>query len=139
MTANPKLAEQLALMTRKATHTLTVARELHSHGHFSDAASRAYYAVFHALQAALLTKGVTVSKHTGLMAEFNRHFIHTGLFPEVAHETIRRLFNDRQTGDYRYGVSIREEQSALDIQEAEQIIVRISQYLSAQNLLPETE
>jgi hypothetical protein len=47
-------------MMKKATDTLEVAKRLHSYGCYNDAASRAYYALFHALQAALLTKGVTV-------------------------------------------------------------------------------
>jgi uncharacterized protein (UPF0332 family) len=135
VTASPKLAEQLQLMMKKAADRLAAAKELQSRGYYGDAASRAYYALFHAVQAALLTKGITTSKHTALMAEFNRHFIYPGIVPDVAHETIRRLFKDRQTGDYRYGVSLREEQSALDITEAEQVISRIAQYLRGEGHL----
>ncbi len=136
MTGNPKLSEQLQLMMKKAADRLAAAKELQSHGYYSDAASRAYYALFHALQAALLTKGITTSKHAALMAEFNRHFIHPGVVPDVAHETIRRLFKDRQTGDYHYGVSLREDQSALDITEAERVITQVVQYLRNEGHLP---
>ncbi|MCI0530264.1 MAG: HEPN domain-containing protein [Nitrospira sp.] len=35
--------------------------------------SRAYYAMFYAAEAALLTKRVTSSSHKGVIAAFNKH------------------------------------------------------------------
>ena len=52
---------------RKAEERLEVAKLLNEHGAFEDAVSRAYYAIYHAAQAALLMDF--------LFAGFVRHII----------------------------------------------------------------
>jgi len=47
----------------KARDKAHVARELLVKGHWDDAVSRAYYAAFHAAQAALLTEGQRGESH----------------------------------------------------------------------------
>lgn len=48
------------------------------------AAARAYYAMFYAAETLLSKLGLDFAKHSGVITEFNRHFIKTGLWP-VAH------------------------------------------------------
>jgi uncharacterized protein (UPF0332 family) len=67
---------------------------------YDDAVSRAYYAVFHALSAALLSKGLSFSSHGQVIGAFNREFVKTGIFPRSTSSLIQALFDDRQTGDY---------------------------------------
>ena len=43
-----------------------------------SAVSRAYYAAFHAVSAALLSRGETYSRHGQVLGAFNRAFVHTG-------------------------------------------------------------
>ncbi|MCI0371790.1 MAG: HEPN domain-containing protein [candidate division NC10 bacterium] len=47
-------------------------------GFFEDAVSRAYYAAFHAAQAALLTEGQQAETHKGLSTLFGLFFVKTG-------------------------------------------------------------
>ncbi len=56
MRKDEELSQQLKVMMGKAKDSLEVAKQLHKQNHYNDAASKAYYAVFHSLQAALLTK-----------------------------------------------------------------------------------
>ncbi len=139
MTRDPALTEQLRLMMEKAGQTLAVAQTLHDHGHYDDATSRAYYAVFQALQAVLLTEGLSVSKHSGLLAVFNQRFIRTGRFPATAFRTVKRLFRDRQTGDYEYGVTIGEDESATNLRDAGELIADIRRYLSCGGYISERQ
>jgi len=55
---------ELRLMIEKAASKLKTARIDFENGQYDDSISRSYYAVFHALSAALLQKGLTYSSHS---------------------------------------------------------------------------
>lgn len=59
---------------------------------YGDAASRAYYAAFHAISALHLSQGNTFSSHAQLIGRFNRDFVRTGLFPPELTRIMTRLF-----------------------------------------------
>ena len=71
-------------MSRKEVRELMVkarrsraAAELLLDQHYSDfAVSRAYYAMFYAAQALLLTRNIRRTKHSGMIAAFNEHRWH---------------------------------------------------------------
>jgi len=44
------------------------------HGFYATTINRAYYAIFYAASGLLLTKGISRSKHTGVIAAFREHF-----------------------------------------------------------------
>ena len=48
-------------------HTAEVTREI---GDYRAAANRSYYAIFHSMRAVLALDEVDMSKHSGIMAEF---------------------------------------------------------------------
>ena len=85
------LSEQIKIMMAKAKDSLKVARHLHEQKHYNDAASKAYYAVFHSLQAILLTKELSFSKHSAVMSAFNKEFIYRGGFAKDFYTKIIRL------------------------------------------------
>ena len=64
----PELTALLALADEK----LRAAGLLVTGGAWGDASSRAYYAAFHAVSAALLSRGETYSRHGQVLGAFNR-------------------------------------------------------------------
>jgi uncharacterized protein (UPF0332 family) len=72
-------AETDALMSR-ARRSLIAARLLLEAGSPDFAASRAYYAMFYAAEALLLSRGLAFSKHEAVIAEFAREFVRSGEF-----------------------------------------------------------
>jgi len=130
-----ELSRQLKIMMNKAKDSLDVARHLHEQRHYNDAASKAYYAVFHSLQAILLTKNMSYSKHSGVLGAFNKEFIYTGIFAKDFYTKIARLFKDRQIGDYEYEKVIESENSNADVKDAELIINAIGEYLEKESYL----
>jgi uncharacterized protein (UPF0332 family) len=56
MTDSYSLADKLELMRQKASRSLAAARRHIEAGDYDFASSRAYYAAFYGIQAALLTK-----------------------------------------------------------------------------------
>src|SRR3972149_10242075 len=45
------------------------------------AVNRAYYAMFHAVTALLLSEGMAFSRHSGVISAFDQHWLKTGRFP----------------------------------------------------------
>ena len=47
---------------------------------YRSAANRAYYAIFHAMRAVLALDGVDMKHHSGIISEFRKRYIKTGVF-----------------------------------------------------------
>lgn len=87
-------------LVRRAHERLDAARYLQD-GHFlDDAVSRAYYAMAHATEAALLEYDVSPKTHKGLQTQFGKQFVQTGTFPAEMGRNLRRIFDLRQMADY---------------------------------------
>lgn len=101
------------------------------HGHaWGDASSRAYYAAFHAVSAALLSRGETYSSHAQVLGRFNKSFVHQGVFPSEFTVLLTRLYEDRQAGDYEALLSVTEEDATRDVTDARRIVETIRHFLS---------
>ena len=117
------------LIITKAENKLQTAYFNFSAGQYDDAVSRAYYAVFHAISACLLSKGLSFSSHSQVIGAFNREFIKSGTFPKAFSKDIQILFDDRQSGDYDILTPIDEQMAATDIKRAKTIVDSIKQHL----------
>lgn len=124
-----ELRQQLQAMLEKARRSLKAARKHWQEGDYDFAVVRAYYAVFHVMQAALLTKGLTFSKHSGVISGFAQHFLKPGIFPRQLSQAIAQLRRDRETGDYGYLLQLGREESEQDLQHAEEIVERVAAYV----------
>ena len=69
-------------------------------GHFSGALNRVYYAAFYAARALLATRNLDSSRHSGVIALFQEHFVRTGLVVTDTARALPRAFEKRQTSDY---------------------------------------
>ena len=132
------LTEECRNLIQKADRSLTAAQRNHDAGDHDFASSRAYYATYYAINAALLSENVTSSKHSGNISEFNRLFLKPGTFPKEYGKLINRLFSDRQIADYESGLSISTAEARADIAAAREIVEAIRSYLSGKGLLPGT-
>jgi hypothetical protein len=117
------------MMTKKARETLEDAEILFSKNRFNSSSSRAYYAVFHIMQAVLLTKNLTYKKHSGVISAFSQEFIKIGIFPREFARYIKRLRSHRETGDYSYMLAIDENEAKQDIDIARKFIEKVEEYL----------
>ena len=95
-----------------------------------DAASRAYYAAFHAVSALHLAQGNAFSSHAQLIGRFNKDFIRTGRLPAEFARILTRLFQDRQLGDYGAPASVSPEQAQQDIIDSRRLIAAIHNTLA---------
>lgn len=114
----------------KAEDKLKTARLDFANGQFDDAVSRAYYAVYHMMTAALFSREQVYSSHAQTIGAFNRDFVKTGTFPKEFTRMIQGLFEDRQAGDYDVIWRIDKATAQANIAHAEMICSSIRTYLS---------
>lgn len=114
----------------KARKKLEVAKRLLEGKEYEDAVSRAYYSVYHAVSALLLTEGLQARTHEGIVTLFGLHFVKTGKFDKKFGRFLTNLKDDRENGDYSLFSVIDENIAKESIIEAEQLIAEIRDYLN---------
>lgn len=123
------MTPEINAVLKKAAEKLRVANILIAASAWDDAASRAYYAAFHAISALHLSRGNAFSSHAQSIGRFNKDFVREGIFPAEFTAIITRLFEDRQSGDYDLAGVITEEEARRDASEARHILDAIDSYL----------
>ena len=117
--------ELIAYRRSKAKETLQDGKILLEAKRFSSAVNRIYYALFYAVTALLLTKGLSSAKHGGVMALFNEHFVKTGKIPVESGRFYSRMFEFRQKSDYGDFVTFEETKVKEWLAQAEQFMATI--------------
>lgn len=96
----PENKKQLSIVRfEHAQECLNTARNLIELGDFKTAANRSYYAVFHSMRAVLAFDGIDMKHHSGIIAEFRRRYIKTGIFETKLSGYITKLFTVRNDSD----------------------------------------
>ena len=67
---------------------------------YRSAANRAYYAIFHAMRAVLALDGVDMKHHSGIISEFRKRYIKTGVFDISLSGLSSELSDVREGSDY---------------------------------------
>lgn len=106
----------------KAVETLENARLSFEKKHLFSAVNRIYYAFFYEISALLKTKDLSSSKHTGIRALFNQHFIKTGIVEIEIGKFYSEMFTFRQKGDYEDFIYFKEKDVEEWILKAEKYI-----------------
>jgi len=95
-----KQKQAITQRLKRARETLAEAEILEEAHHFVGTVNRLYYACFYAVNALLEIKGLKSSKHSGVIALFNQHFVNAGIVEAEWGKFYRYLFDSRQGGDY---------------------------------------
>jgi len=99
-------------------------------GFYGSGVNRAYYAVFYAANALLLTRGITRSKHSGVIAAFRQHLIKPGRIEGEYGEIYGRVMDDRHLCDYDVESFIEPERAQADLYDAQRFVERMARYLN---------
>ena len=65
--------------------------------------------MFYAVQATLLSKGLSYSSHKSVISSFGEQFVKTGVFPREMGRQVNLAFQKRQLGDYEAAFVISKE------------------------------
>ena len=115
---------------KKAEEKLAAAKSLREDGFQDDSISRAYYAMFHAGSAALLSEGITVESHSALKDMFGLHLVLKGKIEKKYGRWLNRLKDERENGDYDIYTDFNREDSDSAIVQAEEFVAVIKRFLS---------
>lgn len=91
--------------------------------------NRAYYAMFYAVLALIVFEPFASSKHSGVLAYFNKRFIKEEILPEELGRSVNRAFELRQRGDYREYIELTYEQVKPFIEKASVFVQKVKEYL----------
>lgn len=94
----------LAYRIKQAEETLADAEKMLASGISPRSiVNRLYYAMFYAVLALFIHSNVNIktSKHSGVIASFDREFIHAGKMDKTHSRVLHRIFDARMECDYR--------------------------------------
>ena len=114
----------------KAKEDLETARHNYKDGSYRASVNRSYYAIFHALRAVTALDGFDSSKHSGIIAYINQHYVKAGVFDRSFSKLIDSAFRLREKADYEDFYVVAIEDAKQQIEKAEEIISIIENYLT---------
>ena len=122
---NPKVWQLL----ERAHEDIEAAEDVLRTIHPERAAGDAYYAMFHAAEALLLTVGLELSSHSATHSAFGLNFAKTGKLDSRLHRYMINAFNARLTADYDVTVKLRLEEVQEILTQAKEFVAAADDYL----------
>jgi uncharacterized protein (UPF0332 family) len=123
------VSQEVSGLLSKAERSIAAASTSLQAGDTDFAASRAYYAMFYAAEALLLSRSLSFSKHTGVHAAFGKHFAKSGEFQSRYHRWLLEAFTARIAGDYGAEVVLENAEVEETIQRADAILQATREHL----------
>lgn len=114
---------------QSANEDLETAYLLMESGKFKASVNRSYYAIFHGLRAVTALAEFDSSKHSGVIAFFNRMYVKEGIFDKGVSKLIDTAYRLREKADYQDFIIISKDQAIEQIEKAEQVLKIKKPYL----------
>ena len=112
----------------EAEETIADAKSLLASGRSSrSVVNRAYYAMFYSVLALLIAEEVEhkTSKHSGIIAVFDKEIVHAGLMERDYSRMLHRMFDTRQECDYKEFFEVTQEDAVAAVDQAEQFLAGV--------------
>jgi len=123
----------LAFRMKEAEETLSDAeRMLQSGLSTRSTTNRAYYAIFYAVLALFLKAGINAktSKHAGVISVFDREFIHAGKLDVRYSKLLHKIFEARQTIDYKELSEVTKDEAFGHVKAAREFVDAVKQFIA---------
>lgn len=92
---------ELAMYRMERTFEMLIASEDNLKiGQYKTSLNRSYYAIFHAMRAANIIKGFDSSKHSGVIAFFNKEYLKENIIDRKMSPIIKNSSFFREKSDY---------------------------------------
>lgn len=111
----------------KARNTLLDAKKFIGNATLESTVNRIYYAMFYSVNALLITKGLSSSKHSRVRALFNKEIVNKGLTERPWGRFYSNMFDNRQEGDYKDFVKFEKEDVEMWLKKAEEFVNKIEE------------
>ncbi len=127
--------EAVLLYLRGARRALRSARYNFDGTFYGVTVNRAYYAFLYAATALLLTKDLTRSRHSGVLAAFRRYFVREAIFPVQDSNAYGEAFELRNVADYEMLGTADKAQARTVMENAARFVEDCESYLSGRGYL----
>jgi len=98
-------------------------------GFLKDSLNRSYYCIFHSIRAVLAIDLFDSKKHSGIISEFHKNYIKTGIFPCYFSDIIRDSFQTRNSSDYEDFYIVAKEEAIQQILNARTFFETVKEYI----------
>ena len=115
-----------------AKSDLKSAKILFAAEEYKAANNRAYYAIFHSLNAVHALSGAAYKRHKDAIGNFNKDYVKTGIFPREIGRKIGEAEEIRHASDYDDFYIASKEESERQIAVAEEFILLVEKYCRVQ-------
>ncbi|MCX6045279.1 MAG: HEPN domain-containing protein [Chloroflexi bacterium] len=131
--------DEIRLYLENSAEDLAAADLLIRSGMERLAISHCYYAIFYAASALLLTKGMTRAKHSGVESALHQYFINTGILSDKLGEIYKNLHKERELTDYRASYIPTEGLPEQRLEQAQEFVEAVRNYLTQHGYLNEAQ
>ncbi|GBU23239.1 hypothetical protein R80B4_03156 [Fibrobacteres bacterium R8-0-B4] len=97
---------------------------------FQTAANRSYYCIFYAMRAVQAFDRFDSKKHSGVIDNFRKDYIRTGVFPQEFSKVIANAFEVRLESDYEDFYVISKSKVAAQVENAKTFLEAVEKYVS---------
>lgn len=113
---------------QNAKDDLKAAKILLEAGEYRGANNRSYYAIFHAVNAVHALTGKAYKRHKDALANFNKEYIRTEIFPREIGRKISEAEEIRHASDYDDFYIASREESVRQVEVADEFIKLVEKY-----------
>jgi uncharacterized protein (UPF0332 family) len=128
---NSKHKDEITANLERAEKSISAAKKLASDKYYDFAASRAYYSVFYAATALLLTHDLEFRKHSGVIASLHQNFIKTGKLNKEFGKDLNWLFELRGIADYGVSIHVPKQEAEKAIDVAERFVEAVKKFITS--------
>lgn len=114
---------------KNAEEKLVSAKLLLDAGQYKDSIGRSYYAIFSAVRAVLATRNVDFSKHSGVIAYFQKEYVKTGILDKKYSKYLQQAFQIRNSCDYDDFFIVSKKDAEEQYDRAEELLGEIKEYV----------
>lgn len=125
---------EIQQLIKRAELRLKAAEYLHENNFYEDAVSRAYYSMYFAATALLLTKNITVKTHKGLISKFGMEFVNKEVVEGYYGRALRIAEELREESEYSISREIPADESKSVLEDAENFLKRIKKVIEELNV-----
>jgi uncharacterized protein (UPF0332 family) len=124
----------VAFRMKEAGETIADAERMLQNGLSSRSiTNRAYYAMFYAVLALFQKAGINAktSKHAGVISVFDKEFIHAGKLDVRYSKILHKIFEARQTIDYKELAEVTVEEAADHVKAARAFVDTVKNFIAS--------
>tara|TARA_B100001964_G_C14181016_1_gene576255 strand:+ start:727 stop:1131 length:405 start_codon:yes stop_codon:yes gene_type:complete len=133
MSKTNKRESLVSYRLESAREKLKAAVDLLDNNDYKDSVGRSYYAIFTAARALLATKQLDSSKHSGVIALFNRHFVKVGTMSKDTSKLIEKAKLYREQADYGDFFNVSKEEAEEQVRTSRKFIEEIENAIKSKS------